>query len=47
MDDHPSGYPQGPGGQNPAYRPTHRHNPSDLHFQGFEAVYTTAVTPRS
>jgi len=22
MDDHPSGSPQGPGGQNPAYRPT-------------------------
>ena len=25
MDDHPSGSPQGPGGQNPAYRLTHRH----------------------
>jgi hypothetical protein len=25
MDGHPSGVPQGPGGQNPAYRPAHRH----------------------
>jgi mannosyltransferase len=24
MDGHPSGVPQGPGGQNPAYRPAHR-----------------------
>ena len=25
MDDHPTGSPQGPGGQNPAYKLTHRH----------------------
>lgn len=24
MDGHPSGLPQGTGGQNPAYKPTHR-----------------------
>jgi hypothetical protein len=27
MDGHTSGPPQGTGGQNPAYRPTHRHPP--------------------
>ena len=28
MDGHPSGFPQGAGGQNPAYRPAHRHPPT-------------------
>ena len=26
MDGHTAGVPQGPGGQNPAYRPAHRHH---------------------
>src|SRR4051812_34069167 len=30
MDGHPSGVPQGPGGQNPAYRPAHRRSARNL-----------------
>ena len=30
MDGHTTGSPQGAGGQNPAYRPAHRHPPLQL-----------------
>ena len=32
MDGHQTGSPQGPGKQNPAYGPAHRHHAPDLRF---------------